>query len=179
MNRRFILCACRNLALAAPALGLGLRATSAFAANDAVSAADRTFIMKVSQGGMYEVEASKVATDKAHAQDVIDQSITEVHDHQLVGDKLKSIASSLNIDFPSSLNPAFQARLDHLKTLSGTAFDDAYIKEMNDIHAKDVVSFADEAKNGTNSQLRAFAAETVIIVRRHIGALHAVPLPTN
>jgi hypothetical protein len=35
------------------------------------------------------------------------------------------------------------------------------------------------APHGTNPALKAFAAETVLIVKRHIGALHAIPLPTK
>jgi putative membrane protein len=144
-----------------------------------LSAADRTFVAKVSQGGMFEVEASKVAERKAVEQDVVDVGFTEVHDHLLVGAKLKSTAASLGIAFPSELNAAFTKRLDRLKALSGRAFDDAYIMEMDSIHATDVAAFAAEAANGTNPALKAFAAETVLIVKRHIGALHAIPLPTK
>ena len=179
MQRRSVLCFCRNVAFALPALATGLKAERVFAADSNVSAADRTFIMKVSQGGMFEVEASKVANDKAREQDVIDVSLTEVHDHQLVGAKLTSIAQSLGISFPTTLNDDFQKRLDRLKSLSGVEFDDAYINEMDAIHAIDVKAFAMEAEHGQNSALRAFAHETVLIVRRHIGALHAVPLPTE
>ncbi len=178
IHRRSVLCFCRDAALALPALATGFRAETLFAADKTTSAADRAFIMKVSQGGMYEVEASKVANGKAREQDVIDVSLTEVHDHQLVGAKLTSIASSLGISFPTTLNPMFQARLAKLQSLSGPAFDDAYIKEMDAIHAVDVQAFANEARSGQNPALRAFAAETVLIVRRHIGALHATPLPT-
>ena len=179
MQRRSILCFCRDAALALPGLATGLMAESVFAEDSNVSAADRAFIMKVSQGGMFEVEASKVANHKAREQDVVDLSVTEVHDHQLVGAKLMSIAQSLGISFPTTLNAGFQQRLDRLNSLSGAEFDDSYIKEMDAIHAIDVKAFASEAEHGRNSALRAFAHETVLIVRRHIGALHAVPLPTE
>jgi putative membrane protein len=144
-----------------------------------VSEADKMFVAKVSQGGMFEVEASKVANDKATQQDVIDTSVTEVHDHQLVGDKLKSIAGTLGLPFPTELNSEFKTRLEKLKSLSGKAFDDAYIEEMDAIHAIDVEAFAEQAKTGKNQALKDFAGETVLIVRRHIGSLHAVPLPSK
>src|ERR1700712_3534328 len=60
----------------------------------AATSADRTFVAKVSQGGMFEVEAGKLATTKASAVDVSDFATSEVHDHTLVGDKLKAIATS-------------------------------------------------------------------------------------
>jgi putative membrane protein len=45
---------------------------------------------------------------------------------------------------------------------------------MKTIHALDGAAFAREAKTGKNADLKAFAAETELIVKRHIGALHGV-----
>ena len=164
----------KNISFLRPALGalMLLTVAQAAAADTGVSAKDRAFVAKVSQGGMFEVQASKLAADKATAQDVKDIGNTEVHDHTLVGDKLKSIASSVGLTFPDTLNADFQGQLDHLGSLSGTSFDNAYIASMDRIHAKDGAAFAVEARTGRNSELRAFAAETHIIVLRHIGALH-------
>ena len=145
--------------------------TTAFAASS-LSSSDLAFVQKVSQGGMFEVAASQVAVEKAQAQDVKDQANTEVHDHQLVGQKLRSIASTNGVDLPTQLNADFQKRVDRLSELSGAAFDQAYLQEMGKIHALDGAAFAQEAKTGQNPDLRAFGAETVRIVERHIGALH-------
>lgn len=142
------------------------------AADTAVSAADKAFVAKVSQGGMFEVEASKLVAQKAATQDVKDIGNTEVHDHSLVGDKLKSIASSADLEIADKLNADFQGQLDKLGSLSGPAFDNAYIASMDRIHAKDGAAFAHEARFGRNTRLREFAAETHRIVQRHIGALH-------
>jgi putative membrane protein len=154
-------------------LALGLPFAGAHAA-DTVSAADRSFIAMVSQGGMFEVEAGGVGASQGSTQDIRDQGTTEQHDHQLVGEKLKSIASSVGITFPGTLSPAFQKELDDLKAASGPAFDALYLKDMEDVHAKDGAAFAKEAASGTNPDLRSFASETHRIVLRHIGELKAV-----
>lgn len=143
-------------------------------AADAVSAADRSFVAMVSQGGMFEVKAGQLGAEQGAAQDIRDQGNTEAHDHALVGDKLKSIASAADIEIGDTLNPQFQKKLDSLKALSGEAFDAAYLREMEDIHAKDGAAFAKEAQSGSNPKLKAFAAETHRIVERHIGELKAV-----
>jgi putative membrane protein len=143
-------------------------------AADPVSAADQPFVAMVSQGGMFEVKAGEVAADQGSTQDIKDQGSTEAHDHKLVGDKLKSIATAVGIPTADSLNAQFQKELDDLKTLSGTEFDAAYLRDMDDIHKKDGAAFAKEAKSGTNPALRAFAAETHRIVLRHLGELHAI-----
>ena len=54
------------------------------------SAADKAFIAKVSQGGMFEVQLGQLAAAKAARRIIRDQGNTEAHDHQLVGDKTKS-----------------------------------------------------------------------------------------
>jgi putative membrane protein len=143
-------------------------------ATSAVSGADRKFVAGVSQGGMFEVQLGKLAATHAHSQDILDQGTTEAHDHELVGAKLKTIATRLGLSFPAALNSDFEQKLDRLKALNGKAFDNAYLRAMEIIHAKDGAAFAKEAKTGTNTDLRSFAAETYRIVERHIGELKAV-----
>jgi putative membrane protein len=142
------------------------------------SAVDKSFVAKVSQGGHFEVEASKLAESKATAQDVKDFAAAEVHDHTLVGDKLKSISKTQGVAIVEPLNAEFSGKLAALKALDGGSFDRAYMSEMADIHAKDGAAFAKEAKAGGAADYRAFAAETHLIVLRHIGAIHAAP-PTH
>jgi putative membrane protein len=144
-----------------------------------VSAADRAFIAMVSQGGMFEVQAGVAGATRGSTQDIRDQGTTEAHDHLLVGDKLKSIASAAGVTFPGTLNPTFEKKLEDLTALSGLAFDAAYLHDMEDIHAKDGAAFANEAEAGTNPALRAFAAETHRIVLRHIGELTAIGAPKS
>jgi len=141
-------------------------------AADTASAADKTFVGKVSQGGMYEVEASKLAGQKATAQNVKDVAFTEVHDHELVNSKLKKIATAAGVAIARPLNSTFQQRLDKLKSVASADFDAAYIADMQDIHDKDEKLFAQEAQEGSGD-FKPFAAETDPIVKRHIGALGA------
>ena len=140
----------------------------------APSAADRAFVAKVSQGGMFEVEAGQLAADQGSTQDIKDQGATEAHDHALVGRALTAAASDAGIPFPATLNAMFQKQLGDLKALSGTGFDAAYLHAMQVIHAKDGAAFAAEAKSGGNAKLVAFASETHRIVLRHIGEITAL-----
>ena len=149
-----------------------LSAVSARAA-DPFSDADKAFVAKVSQGGMYEVELGKLAETKAVTQDLKDQANTEDHDHQLVGGKLKAILEKNGMTFPTALNAEFQARLDKMGALSADKFDAAYVEDMQKIHAADGAAFKKEAAEGNNPDLKEFAAETYRIVERHLGELDA------
>jgi putative membrane protein len=160
------------IACSAIAFG-GLLSAMALYAFEPASAADKIFVGNVSQGGMYEVEASKVAEQKAVAPDVKDTANTEVHDHQLVGAELKRIATKTGIPIAATLNAEFQQRLDKLKSVSGSAFDAAYIADMEAIHDKDEKLFAKEAMEGSGN-FKTFAHQTDLIVKRHIGSLHGL-----
>jgi putative membrane protein len=142
-------------------------------AADALSDADKAFVAKVSQGGMYEVQLGTLAETKGTTQDVKDSGTTEKNDHTLVGDKLKSIVEGNGMTFPSALNTEFQARLDKMNALPAEEFDAEYIADMKKIHEADGAAFAKESKGGSNADLKAFAAETYRIVQRHLGELNA------
>ena len=143
------------------------------AADRSLSAADQKFVTMVSQGGMFEVAAAQIAVDQGNTQDIRDQGTTEVHDHKMVGEKLVKIAKANGLELEDMLNPMFEKKLSELKSQTGVAFDTLYLKDMEEIHAKDGAAFAMEAKTGDNADLKYFAAETHRIVVRHIGELQA------
>ena len=157
-----------------PFLIASVLTSSLLLASPATSASntDKAFVAKVSQGGAYEVAASKLAEQRAQAQDVKDLASHEVHDHLLVGEKLKMIYTAAGLKFPLTLNSEFQQRLAKLKSESAANFDAAYIEDMKQIHDNDEKLFAQEAKDGSGD-FKPFAAETDKIVKRHIGALDA------
>jgi putative membrane protein len=150
---------------------LSLAATfNAFAAG---SDADRVFTGKVSQGGLYEVMASRYATTRATMPDVRDLAVSEVHDHELVNMGLKKVATAEGIAIKPGLNAEFTERLAKLKAVPAAEFDAAYIADMESIHDGDEKLFAQEAMDGSDSYKK-FAHQSDLIVKRHIGALHGL-----
>jgi putative membrane protein len=135
---------------------------------------DRTFVHKVGLGGMFEVDSSKLALDKAGSQQVKDFAANEVKEHTEVGDKLKTVATEMGIVAPAQRDAKFQKMYDALNAKSGTDFDTLYLADMKTIHHTDGGLFAQEAKTTQNPDMKAFATETVGIVKRHIAALKAM-----
>ncbi len=141
--------------------------------------ADRAFVAKVSQGGMFEVQAGGLADQKGSTQDIRDFGAMEVHDHTRVGDRLKAVAGRSGITFADQLNPEFAGKMARLRSLNGAAFDAAYMDEMATLHDGDGAAFAKEAKDGGSADFRSFGAETHKIVQRHIGAIHGATPPAK
>lgn len=154
------------------AVGLLTAGSASKASAASATAADKAFVGKVSQGGLYEVEASKVAEMKATEQYVKDQALTEVHDHTLVNAKLKQIADSTSVSELPGLNAEFTQRLNKLKSVPKAQFDAAYVSDMKSIHDGDEKLFKQESTQGSDLY-KGFAAETDKVVKQHIGALNA------
>ena len=131
---------------------------------------DQAFVAKVSQGGMYEVKLGKLAEDKAVSPEVKKNGEMEANDHHRVGRNLEAILVNSGYQMPS-FNAHFQARLDKMNALPADKFDAAYLADMKKIHDDDGAAFAKEAKDGTNPDLKKFAAETYDVVQRHLGEL--------
>ena len=151
-----------------------LASTVAAYAAPAASPTDKAFVAEVSQGGGYEVEAGKVAEQRGMAPDIKDLGVMEAHDHTLVNDKLKQIASATGVPFPDALNAKFQARLGKLKSVPAAQFDSYFITDMKQIHDNDEKAFQKESMDGSEPY-RKFAHNTAVIVKRHLGAIDAGP----
>lgn len=155
----------RNLALATLALASSL----AFAADSAPSKMDQTFVTKASGSGMYEVEISKLAMDKASNPAVKDFAQMMVTDHTKANDELKQLAMSKNLQPAPGVPKDKQAIIDKMAKLDGDKFDKAYHKQVGlKDHKTDIALFEKEAKNGNDPDLKSWAGKTVPTLKTHL-----------
>jgi len=129
---------------------------------------DKKFVKNAALGGLTEVELGKLATQKASDQKVKDFGQKMVDDHTKANDELKQAATKSNIPVPESLDSKHQSRIDKLSKLSGAEFDKAYVKDQLKDHQKDVQEFKDEAQNGTDPNIKAFASTAVPVLEHHL-----------
>jgi putative membrane protein len=129
---------------------------------------DKKFVKDAALGGMTEVELGKLAAQKASDAKVKEFGQKMVDDHSKANDNLKQIASKSNIQIPSSLDSKHQSRIDKLSKLSGEDFDKAYVKDQLKDHQTDVREFSDEAQNGSDPNIKTFAASTLPTLQHHL-----------
>ncbi len=144
-----------------------------FAAN-AVSEADKTFVMKAAQGGMTEVQLGQIAADKGTSPDVKSFGSQMVTDHGKANDELKAIAASKGITLPDKLDAKHQGMVDKMNGMSGAAFDKAYVDGMVAAHKKDDALFSKEASSGQDADIKAFAAKTDETVKMHLTMIEGI-----
>jgi putative membrane protein len=162
----------KGIGIALAIIAIGLTCGRIWAA-DSASDADREFVGKVSQGGLYEVEAGKVAAMRGTSPVVKNFGVLDAHDHEGVNSELKRIAKATNVSIAPGLNAEFSERLAKLKAKSGKEFDTYYIDDMKQIHNGDEALFVKEAEDGSASY-KEFAHHTAVLVKAHLGWLNTL-----
>jgi len=159
-----------NPATPAPSSAMPPSTSSAPAASGAATAAAKdpaTFVDKAGRAGAFEVEASKLAQQKATSAEVKSYATRIVDDHTRAADELKQAAGGLAV--PAEPSADQRAKIDALKGKSGTDFDRTYVNEVGvAAHEEAVALFEDYARNGSDASLKAFADKTVPTLRDHL-----------
>jgi putative membrane protein len=127
------------------------------------------FWTKAAQGGIAEVELSRVADGKAQNAEVKDFARMMITDHTKANEELKSLAAKKNVMLPTEMDGEHQAIMANLKNLSGAEFDRSYVETMVNDHEKTVALFEKQAnENNADAELKAFAAKTLPTLRTHL-----------
>jgi putative membrane protein len=138
-----------------------------------LSAADQKFADSAAIGGQYEVEAGRLA-EKSTSPQVKQFGARMVHDHSAAGAKLKQIVTAAGGTVPPSLDQEHQQELDHLRSLHGAEFAQAYMQNMVQDHDTDAQEFGKAAQSLDDPQLKAFAQQTLQVIEMHDKMAHQI-----
>lgn len=141
--------------------------------NTAAGNADE-FAIEAAMGGLAEVEMGRIASTKAANPEVKKFAEMMIQDHSKANDELKSIAAKKNIKLPAELDAKHKSKLEELRSKVGAEFDRAYVDTMVEDHKKDVALFEAESQNGNDPEIKAFAAKTLPVLRKHLDAINAI-----
>jgi len=132
--------------------------------------ADSDFVAQAAKAGAREVELGHLAAKQAMNADVKAFANRMISDHSKTGDELAAIAKKNAIALPpaATLDAEKKAATDKLMSLQGAAFDRAYMDQMVTAHRGAVELFEKESKDGSNAELKAFAAKALPTVRDHL-----------
>lgn len=142
--------------------------------NNEVSSTADQFMTEAAQGGMMEVELGKLAASKAQNPEVKAFGQRMVVDHGKAGDELKALAAKKNIELPKELSGGMKAEVERLSKLSGAEFDKEYVKLMVDDHDEDLEAFQDQADDGKDPDVKAFAAKYAPVIKSHYDTIKKI-----
>ena len=141
--------------------------------------ADDTFMKKAAAGGLAEVELGQLATQKASSDQVKQFGQRMVDDHSKANDQLKQIADQEHVKLPTQPSAKAKAIKAQLEKLSGSQFDQAYMKDMVKDHRRDVAEFEKESKNAQDPAVKNFAEQTLPTLREHLSQAQQIAPPAE
>lgn len=129
---------------------------------------DSDFARHAASAGLTEITLGKLAMSNGESADVKHFGQRMVQDHPQANDQLMTIATREALTIPTQPLAQDQAVIDRLSKLHGSAFDLAYSDAMLKDHRHAVALFGQEARDGSDSQLKAFAASTLPTLKEHM-----------
>lgn len=148
--------------------------TTADTAKASSGNADIQFADKAAIDGMTEVGLGKMAINRTSNQKIREFAHKMVTDHGKANTELIEIAKKKNITLPDALDADHQKMTDSVSKLSGTDFARAYVNAMVEGHKKALALMQNEAANGKDADLKAFAAKTARVVQMHLDAINKI-----
>ena len=129
---------------------------------------DSKFAVKAADGGMMEVELSKLALTKSTSPEVKKLAKMMVDDHTAANNELKKLAGTKNISVPAAISTDRQEKLTDFMKKTGNDFDKDYTSYLVSDHKDDVDLFKKQAEKGKDAELKAWAAGKVATLEHHL-----------
>jgi putative membrane protein len=129
---------------------------------------DKDFAMKASAAGLAEVNLSNLAA-RLSANPALKQFATRmVADHTRANGQLVQLANSRSMPLAQTMDEEHKKILEKLSKLSGADMDRAYAGAMVKDHEEAVKLFEREARDGQDQALKAWAAQTLPVLKKHL-----------
>jgi putative membrane protein len=130
---------------------------------------DAAFAVEVADGGIYEVQLSTLALNKATSSRVKEFAQMMVDDHGKANTELKALAAQKNIILPDVMSEKCQKKYYDLDQKNkGEEFDKEYISLMIKDHKDDIDKFEKEADKGNDTEVKSWAAGKLATLRHHL-----------
>lgn len=154
--------------------GLDPSMSSNMDSGSAMQSSDHIFVMKAAQGGMAEVTLGNLAKQNGSSDAVKQFGSKMVTDHSQANGELRQLAQRKQITLPKDVSAKDKKTNKMLSAKQGSDFDKAYIHDMVKDHETDVAEFREEASNGKDPEIKAWAQKTLPILEQHLATAKQV-----
>lgn len=135
--------------------------------------ADRDFLVKVRQAGLWEIPTGQQAQERAGSTRVKEVGLQLAADHTKLDEQVRALAAKLNVELPATPNADQQGWMAELSTKTGAEYDKTFADRLRFAHGK-VFGVVSAVRAGTkNSEIRNFAQAAVDVVMKHMTLLES------
>jgi putative membrane protein len=129
---------------------------------------EKEWLSRELTNGKAQMVFSEIALKRSSAAKVKEFAEKMIKEHKKVNEKLGEAAKNMSVTVGTEFNRDQAGTIDGLKRLTGAAFDEAYIRRMVQDHERAVKSFEDEAKSGTNAELKKICNDALPHLQEHL-----------
>lgn len=129
---------------------------------------DKFFMHCAALANLSEVEAGRIAADRARDPEVKKFGKQMVQDHTRAQSELTELAGRKGATLPVQPDPASAEAVAHLSKLPAADFDREYLGMMVAEHAKAVAIFESKSKHAKDADLKAWAGKTLTGLKHHL-----------
>ena len=121
---------------------------------------DKDFMQTAAKDGLMEVEMGKMGQKQAKNAEVKKFATRMVTDHSKANAQLKALAKKKGVSLDSEA--------PKMEKMDDATFDKEYMDHMVKEHEKDVAAFEEEAKDGSDPDVKAWANKTLPTLKKHL-----------
>lgn len=130
---------------------------------------DRRFMENAAQGGLAEVEGSRMAEQKSQNAEVKAFAARMIKDHTKANDELKALASRKGYTPPTEPSIVQRTELKALSVLDGERFDKMYASRIGVAAHEDTLKmFQEAAQRAQDPDVKSFASKHVPALEMHL-----------
>lgn len=130
---------------------------------------DRNFLAQAAEGGLFEVEAGRLASEKGRHAGVKSLGATLSSDHTDAAQRLRDLAAAKGVTLPTTVSAAQRETLQKLGQASGADFDRLFLAQVGiEAHQRDIAAFERAARESKDADVKAFATATLPTLRHHL-----------
>jgi putative membrane protein len=135
---------------------------------------DQTFMRQNAQTDLAEITSGPLAAQRGTTEAIRQTGQTLASDHQQALSELQGIAKTYSAVLPTTPNATQQQEAEQLKSLTGTAFDQAYTTDEIKGHQLSIQQTQQETSSGSNAQVKQFAANYLPTAQKHLQMLQSL-----
>ncbi|MBZ2206445.1 DUF4142 domain-containing protein [Massilia soli] len=146
-------------------------------AASALNKADQKIVMDMARASMAEIEAGKIAVNKAQSPEVKAYAQRMVDEHTRALTDVTNLAQSKGVTLPTELDAKHKAMAAKLNRMEGDKFDREYMKQAGvSDHTKMHAMLKKDSARATDPDVKALAAKMMPAVEEHMTAARSMPM---
>ncbi len=129
---------------------------------------DVDFIKQATITGLIEIRSSEAALTRGLTADEQAFAKKLIADHRKANEELAEIAKRKGVTPPSDLAADEQKKLTKMTSIKDKDFNEEFLEHQISCHKKAIDLFEDQAEDGKDADLKAFATKTLPHLKAHL-----------